>query len=325
MWKKGLLLILVTNLVGIFLTFPAFGKEYPTKPIEVVIPFSAGSSTEINIRLFANTSKKYLGQPLVLICKPGAAAALGAADVVSSKPDGYKILATTHSFFFTTALTQKIPFDPNDLVPLVNIAQFRDGIVVRGDSPWKTLNDLLDYARKNPGKLKWAHSGRGHNTHLFGLIMFKKSGVETIDVPYPGSPEKMAALLGGHIDAATNPLGSIKDLVEARKVKYLVMQSDRRYKDLPDVPSAAELGFPEVVKVTPWITFFVHKNTPEVANKTLFEAFKRTFEDPEFVKQFEKIGEEPKFMGPEALKEALQKSKETVIPILKELGLYIGK
>jgi len=325
MWRKELILILTIFSVGSMLIPPALGGTYPIKPVEFVCPFTAGSSMDLLTRLVAEIAPKYLGQPAIVITKPGAAGSLGAADVIGSKPDGYKIFLTHNSFFGTVVKTQKVPFDPNDLVPIANFMELRLGMFVKGDSQFKNLSDLLDYGRKNPGKLKWGHSGRGLTEHINGVLMFKKAGVEAIDVPYKGSPEKLAAILGGHLDASVGVYGTIKDHVTVGKVRYLVTFSSRRYSVMPDVPSAIELGFPEVSKLTVLVGFYAHKDTPDEIKRTLFDVFKKTYEDPEFKKGFEKVGEEPRFEGPEFMKEAIRNLEEASLPVLKESGLYIGK
>jgi tripartite-type tricarboxylate transporter receptor subunit TctC len=324
MLKKQFILIVVMMLGGAILVQTATGKEFPTKPIEIICPYTAGSSIDLMSRLVADIAPKFLGQPMVVINKPGGAGSVTAADVISSKPDGYK-LATMASFYFgATAKTQKLPFNPDDLAPIANFMEFRFGMMVKGDSPWKTLGDLLDYARKNPGKLKWGHPGRAVSIYMSALLIFRKAGVETLDVPYQGSPQVLASLLGGHIDASTGVYGTVKDHVKAGKIRYLTVYSNQRYSDLPNVPSAVELGFPEAA-IPSFIGLYAHKDTPEAIKQTLMDAFKKTYEDPEFKKGLEKLGEEPRYGGPELMRDAIRKSAEVGVPILKEFGLYVGK
>jgi tripartite-type tricarboxylate transporter receptor subunit TctC len=325
MWRKALVLILVTFSAGGILIQPALGKEYPTNPIEIVVPYPPGAPMDLISRLVADTAPKFLGQSVVVVNKTGAGGSIAAADVIGSKPDGYKIFNTTSIFFAMTTKTQKIPFDPGHLTPLVNVSQGKIGLCVKGDSPWKTFNDLLDYAKKNPGKLRWAHSGRGTADHVPMLLIFRKAGAETIDVPTKGTPEKVVALLGGHVDASFMAWGAVTDHVKAGKIRYLMMLSDQRYSDPSDVPCPAELGYPEVAKIALYNGYYVHKDTPNEVKKILFDAFKKTYEDPEFQKGFEKVGDEPRFEGPEFLKDAIRRTEELSVPILKELGLYVGK
>jgi tripartite-type tricarboxylate transporter receptor subunit TctC len=277
-------------------------------------------------RFVAEIAPKYLGQPITVVNKVGAAGSIAAADVINSKPDGYKIANLYDDFFGITVKMQKIPFDPDYLVPIANIMEVRTGLFVNGNSPWKTLADLLDYARKNPGKLRWAHSGRGIPPHLNVLIIFRKAGVVTNEVPYRGGTEVLPALLGGHVDAATGTHGSFVDHLKAGSVRYLVLYSDHRYRDLPDVPCATELGFPEAGKLGSSLSgYYVHKDTPEKIKETLFDFFKKASEDPELTKRIEKLGEQFTFGGPEFIKRAIKEAEEVGVPMLKELGLYVGK
>jgi len=299
------------------------GENYPTRPIEILCPYSAGSSVDIMIRLVGDIAQKYLGQPMVVINKPGASGTIAAAEIISSKADGYKVVELTNLFFATTTKTQKVPFNISDLEPLVYFIELKHGFSIKGDSPWKTLNDLVEYARKNPGKLKWAHVGRGGPQHLYGSLLFKKAGVETIDVPYKGSPEQIAAVLGGHVDASISTYGPVKDLLKTGRLKYLAVFSNKRYGDPPDIPCVTELGFQEAGELPTLFGLCINKNTPEEIKRTLVETFRKTYETQEFKKGIEKLGEEPRFGGPELMKEAIKRSERVGVPILKELGLYI--
>jgi tripartite-type tricarboxylate transporter receptor subunit TctC len=306
-------------------TNPTLAKEYPAKPIEILCTFTPGSSMDLMARIVSDIAKKYLGQPVVVINKPGASGAIAAADIVTSNPDGYKLLTGTNVFISIVLKTQKIPFDPSDLTPIVSFMEYKLGMAVKSSSPWKTLGELLDYANKNPDKLRWCHPGRGTTLQINTLLIFKKAGIQTIELPYKGSPEMISALLGGHVDASAIVYGAAKEQVKAGNVRYLTFFSDRRYSDPSDVPCAAELGFPEAARLPTLVGLYAHKNTPEEIKKTLFNAFKKTYEDPEFKKGIEKFGEEPRFEGPGFLNETIKKSEEVGTPILKELGLYVGK
>jgi tripartite-type tricarboxylate transporter receptor subunit TctC len=325
MFKKACILILVALSCGGILTQYAQGKEYPTRPVEILVPYSPGTSADITFRLIADMAPKYLGQPVVVVNKPGAGGSLAAAEIIAFKPDGYKLMATTNVFFTITTKTQKIPFDPNFLIPLANFVEYKDGMFVKADSPWKTLSDLLDYGKKNPRKLRWAHSSRGHVQHMFGMLIFRKAGVETVDVPYPGGPEMVTGVLGGHLDAGVASYAGLKGHVMAGKIRYLVLNRDRRYSDPSDVPCAAELGFPEMAKLIAYGGLYCHKDTPEEIKKSLIGAFKKVYEEPEFRKKFEELGNELRFEGPEFVKEAIKKGEEITVPILKELGLYVER
>ncbi len=315
---------------GIFLTGSltanaAADKDFPVKPIEIVCPYTPGSSVDIMDRVVADIAPKYLNQPVMVVNKPGAGGSVAAADVISSKADGYRLVTLSNAFFETTVKTQKIPFDPEDLTPLACFIEYKNGMAVKGDSPFKSFSDLLEYGKKNPGKFRWAHSGRGITTHMAGLLTFRKAGVEAIDVPYKGSPEQMAAVMGGHVDAYCGPYGTTRDQVKAGKLRFLIVFNDKRYDEPAGVPCSLELGFPEASRLKTYFGIYAHKNTPEEIRKILVDAFRKTYEDAAYKKGIEKTGEEPIFGGPEFLKETIRKGQEVGIPVLKELGLYVGK
>jgi tripartite-type tricarboxylate transporter receptor subunit TctC len=313
-------------LVGGLLIQPALGQgEYPTKPIEIIAPYTPGSAGDMTPRLVAETAKKYLGQPFIVINKPGAGGGIAAADVISSKPDGYKVVFLYDMLFITTSKTTKLPYPVNDLEPLANFTQTKLLLFVKGDSPWKTLNDLLDYGKKNPGKIRWATVGRGISSHIDMLSLFKKAGVEAIHISYPGTPEMMAALLGGHIDAADMVYAVSKDQMRAGALRALVAFNNKRFSGLPEIPTALELGFPDSSMLPVLGGLYIHKNTPEKIKRTLMDVLKKVSEDVEFKKGIENLGEELVTGGPEFVKDAIKKGERTAVPILKELGLYIGE
>ena len=160
---------------------------------------------------------------------------------------------------------------------------------------------------------------------MYGLLVFRKAHVETIDVPYKGSPEMLSALLGGHTDGSFMVFGAVSEQVRSGGVKYLLTVGERRYSNLPNVPCAAELGFPEAAKLPTYVGVYVHKDTPEEIRNALFDAMKKTYETAEFKKGFEALGEEPKFGGPDFIRKSIAESERIAVPILKEFNLYLGK
>jgi tripartite-type tricarboxylate transporter receptor subunit TctC len=324
MFRRLLIVILVTLFLGTISVEYSHGKEYPTKPIEFMVVYGPGTKDDLISRLAAEIGKKYLEQPLVVVNKTGAAGTKAVSEIIGSKPDGYKIIYLTTTYLVTTIRTQKISFDPNDfLVPLITLAEVRSGLGVRGDSSSKTLNELLDYARQNPGKLRVGIPNRGSGVHISQLLVFKKAGVEVVEIPYvKGTAELLPALLGGHVDAASIIYSTSQDHIATGKVRLLVTYSDRRYPVTPEIPCSAELGYERLVM---YDGIYVHKDTPEDIKKTIYETFKKICGDPEFKIGIEKMGDASKFEGPEFIREEIRKSKKIGIPIIKELGLYVGE
>jgi tripartite-type tricarboxylate transporter receptor subunit TctC len=324
MFKKLAVIILAGLFLGAVSIQYSYGREYPTKPIEIVVVWGPGTMPDLTSRLAAEIGKKYLKQPLVVVNKSGGSGTVGVSDFIHSKPDGYKIIYLDTPYLVTTIRTQKISFDPNQfLIPLINLAEMRCGLGVRGDSPWRTLDQLLDYARKNPGILRVAIPGRGVTAHICEILIFKKAGAQVNEIPYvKGTAEMLPALLGGHVDAASMIYSTSKGHIDTGKIRLLVTYSDQRYPVTPDIPCAAELGY-ETISMYGGI--YAHKDTPEDIKETLFETFKKIGEDPEFKIGLEKVGDAPKFGGPEFIRESMRKVEKAGIPIIKELGLYVGE
>jgi tripartite-type tricarboxylate transporter receptor subunit TctC len=322
--RVGVLVICLALLSSEAIFQAARGAEkYPTKPIEILSPFTPGGSSDYMARLIAEVGQKYLGQPMVVVNKPGAGGSLAVGEVLSSSPDGYKMVMISNFFLSTTVKTQKVPFDPNNVTPLACFFEYKNAFIVKGDSPWKSLKDMVEYGRKNPKKLKIGHNGRGTTQHLPLVLIFGKSGAEISDIPYKGGPEKLAAVLGGHIDGASEAYTAIQDHVKAGRVRVLVFYSDRRYSVPSDVPCTLELGFAEASKLMTDVGMFVHKDTPEGIKKTLIDACKKIYDDPRFKKGLESFGEEPRYGDPEFMKQSIQSAKDIGVPLIKQLGLYV--
>jgi len=321
MIRKGIVVISVMLALGTVMVRNSHGIDYPTKPVEIVVTWGPGGTSDLVARLIADIGKKYLKQSMFVSNKPGAGGTPAVSDVINSKPDGYKIIYLNNSYFSITSQTQKVAFDPYYLVPLINFTEVRVGLIVKGDSPWKSFAQLAEYAKQNPGKLVWNHAGRGLGNHIVTLLLMRKYGLQTVDIPYKSSPEQLSALLGGHADASSMVFAAVVDHVKAKTVRYLVTYGDRRYSVAPDVPTVIELGS------TSLITFsgiYVHKDTSEDIKRILFEAFKKTYGDPEFKNGMDKIGEGMRFGEPEWIRETMRKDEVIAVPILKELGLYEG-
>jgi tripartite-type tricarboxylate transporter receptor subunit TctC len=322
--KLGVLMIAAVSLI-LFSPQAAQAQAYPTKPVEIVCAWGPGTNSDLVARLIADISPKYLGQPMFVTNKTGATGSTAAADLIASRPDGYKLLANNHPYFATTIHTQRTPFDPHDIAPLANFVSARQGLLARADAPFKTFSDLINHGRKNPGQLKWSVPGRGVTLHMTPMLIFKKEGVTTIDVPYKGGQvEAVTALLGGHVDMSSGFYAGSVEHIKAGKLKFLIYYTDQRYPDSPEVPCAAELGYRDAI-LPAYTGLYIHKNTPEHIKKVLLGACKKIYDDPAFQKGLEKMDADPKWGGPEFLTEAIKTSEAIGVPVLKEIGLYVGR
>ncbi len=324
MTKKMFRIIMLFILLGAFAgNATCNAQAYPNKPIELLIPWSAGGATDIIGRLFAKYASQFLGQPIVVTNKTGAGGILATAELVKSPPDGYKILLQSISFHVIQAKTEKLPFSASMVVPVANLTEGIQGCVVKADSPFKTFNDMIEFGRKNPGKLTWSHAGVGIPPHMAMEAALDKAGVKAVSVPYKGTPEAMAAFLGGHVRAGSMAYSALKDQVAAGKARYLTIYRDKRYEEMPDVPAIAELGFPESSKIRSFFGIYSHKDVPREVVTSLEEVSRKVCAMPEFRNDLNRMAQPLVFLSASELADFIAQAGAQVNPILKKLGLLV--
>jgi tripartite-type tricarboxylate transporter receptor subunit TctC len=296
----------------------ALAAEYPTKPITLVIQFVAGGTTDITGRVLANGTRKVLGQPMICENRPGGGGTVGVTWVANKPADGYTIGLVASSITVAYHMG-KLNFHPiHDLTPLVRWGNYLFGIVVRADAPWKTLQDLIQYAKKNPGKLTYGSPGVGTPVHLAMEELSAAAGVEFIHMPYKGNAEDNAALLGGHIDIISNSSGWAP-LVDAGKFHLLAILSEQRTGRYPQVPTVREAGYDVVIRSHLGVVGPKGLPTPIVAK--LHEAFKKSMEEPEFGEALKKFDMVKYYLGPEEYGEYLREDFDRIGKLVKKLGL----
>jgi tripartite-type tricarboxylate transporter receptor subunit TctC len=263
------------------------GEAFPTRSITLIVPYPAGGATDVVTRPFAEGAKKALGQSVVVENRAGGGGAVGVGAIVGKRPDGYLLSVAVESLHRNSYLN-KLPFDTvTDLTPIIGFSGNLYGILVRPDSPHKTLKDLLAHIKANPGKVSYMASGLGTSGHIAMEELAVKAGnLKLSHVPSKGDQESSAALMGGHVDFISTSSGFIP-LVEAGQLKLLAVYSSKRAKKFPDVPTVNELGY-GVVQEAP-IAVFGPKGMPADVVKTLHDAFKKAMDDPSFVGAMDKF------------------------------------
>lgn len=278
----------------------AAAADYPNHPIEMVVPSSAGGGTDVMARLFAETAKKYMAQPIVVSNKPGASGGIGMTEVQRSAPDGYKVgvliseLAIIPHLGMTKVTT-------NDFIPLGRLNGDPGLIAVRTESPYQSIDDLLAAARKAPGSVSMGNAGSGTIWHLAAAAVEDKTGTKFNHVPYQGAAPSVMALVGGHVDAIAVSPAEIGSFVAAGKVRVLISMADRRLPPPYDkVPTFTEKGTDLVVGT--WRGLGVPLNTPPDVVQTLRELTRKTAEDPAFRDALVKANLQPAYMDGEQFK-----------------------
>jgi tripartite-type tricarboxylate transporter receptor subunit TctC len=284
---------------------PAVAQDYPSKPIEVIVGFAPGGGTDMIARTVADAGQKYVGQPLVVVNKPGASGIIGAQHVASAQPDGYTVLVAGGSETVSTPHYRSIPFSPvDDFEPVIRFMIERLNFYVRTDSPWKTFPDLVADAKKNPDKYSYATAGVGGLHYSTMVVAAKRAGFSMTHVPYKGGAETLAALAGGHVDVAMASPNEAFALVQGGRVRPLATASIERSPTEPNTPTLRELGYD--VYLENQKGFVLPKGTPKPIVQQLHDRLKKVFDDPQFKASAEKLKLELSYLDPEQFRKAMK-------------------
>jgi tripartite-type tricarboxylate transporter receptor subunit TctC len=258
----------------------AQAQDFPNRPITLICPWPAGGSTDTHLRKFAEIAGKYLGQPIIVENKPGAGGMIGPAGMAAAaKPDGYTLSQLTISAFRQPYI-QKVEWDPlRDFTYIIGISGYTFGVVVKSDSPIKSFDDFVAYAKANPGKLSYGSTGLGTSPHLLMEEVAAKTGMQLLHVPFKGNADSTQALMGGHVMAQSDATGWGRH-VDAGTFRLLVTFGEQRARW--GAPTAKELGY-DVVSYSPYGIVGPKGMDPKVV-KILHDAFKKAIDDPEHQK-----------------------------------------
>jgi tripartite-type tricarboxylate transporter receptor subunit TctC len=295
-------------------------QEYPTKPVTLVIPLSAGGSHDLTARAVITVAKKYLGQPIVILNKPGGGGAIGTEAVANAAPDGYTLLLGWPGSSTTLPAVMGRSKGPDDFVPVCLVNYSTTMIVARSDLPYKTFNQFLDWTKANPGKLVFGTTGVWGNTDVAWKQIAKLTGVSAKVVPYDGGGPVVIAFLGDQIDATGMAIAPLLAHVKTGKLRILATLGDKREGNFPDVPTARELGV-DVVNHN-WRGVMAPKGTPRPIVEKLALAFKKMTEDKAVIDMIrEQLGDEMHYKGPEEFAKYWRDEYE----VHKELGKLYKK
>ncbi|HUP98481.1 MAG TPA: tripartite tricarboxylate transporter substrate binding protein [Usitatibacter sp.] len=263
----------------------AGAQDFPNRAITLICPWPAGGSTDTHLRKFAEIAGRHLGQPIIVENKPGAGGMIGPAGMAAiAKPDGYTLSQLTIAAFRQPYM-QKVEWDPiRDFTYIIGISGYTFGVVVKSESPIKSLEEFVAYAKANPGKLSYASTGIGTSPHLVMEEIAAKAGVQLLHVPYKGSADSQQALLGGHVMAQSDSSGWGK-FVDAGTFRLLATFGDQRARW--GAPTAKELGY-DLVFNSPYGIVGPKGMDPRVV-KILHDAFKKAIDDPEHQKVLQQL------------------------------------
>ena len=298
---------------------PVAAAEFPSKPVTLICPWPPGGSTDVSMRVLAETTSKYLGQPVVIENKAGGSGTVGGATMAATaKPDGYTASQIPITIFRLPYM-MKVSWDPlKDFTYIIHLTGYTFGVVVKADSPWKTWNEFIAYAKANPNKVTYATPGAGTSLHITMETIAMRQGIKWIQVPMKGGGETTPAVLGGHVSATADSTGWAPQ-VDAGHLRLLVTWGNQRTKKWPDVPTLKDLGY-GIVSNSPFGIAGPKGMDPKVV-KVLHDAFKKGMEDPAYQKILEKLDMEPFYKNTEDYVKYVKELCEEEKDIVEKLGL----
>ncbi len=287
------------------------------KPIEFVVLFPAGSSADVTARLLAEGMGRQLGTQIVVVNRPGGGGAVGYRYGAAQATDGHHLVWNSNSIS-TTYHTGMLPFDYRAFAPVARVQIETPLLFVRGEAPWKTLRDVVQYAKSNPGKLTVGNSGTGSHTHFSAVWLFRAAGAQVVDVPF-NVAQVVTGLLGGHVDSVVQLPGALAGQVKSGTVRALVALSGERDPFFPQVPTARELGINAVAEL--WRGVVVPKGTPPRVVAKLEDAIRKAVESPEFTRTAEKLLVAPAFLPAAEFGQLVAREDAEIAQAVKALGL----
>jgi tripartite-type tricarboxylate transporter receptor subunit TctC len=273
----------------------ALAQSFPNRPVNLIVPWPPGGTTDVVMRALATATEKHLGQSLVIDNRSGAAGTLGPGHMAANaKPDGYTIAQIPITIFRLPHM-RKTTFDPTkDFTYIIGLTGYTFGVVVRKDAPWKTFPELLADAKANPGKINYGSPGAGTSLHITMEQIAKQQGLTWTHVPFKGNADATAALLGGHIQVVADSTGWAQ-LVNSGELRLLVTWGAGRTKNWPNVPNLKEVGI-DLVSNSPFGIAGPPGMDPAVV-KVLHDAFRKGMEEPSYLAAMEKFDQEPFYLN----------------------------
>lgn len=285
--RSSLLALASWPLAGVPMSASAqAGDSYPNRPVELVVPFGAGGGTDVLARVFAEAAKKHFSQPFTVLNRPGASGAIGLGEVAQSRPDGYKIAMMTLEMVILPHLGIG-KYQPEDFVPIVRLNQDPVVLAVSTQSPWNTIEDLVEAARRNKDGLRFGNAGIGGVSHLAALGLQQKLGVTFNHIPYQGNAPAVVALLGGHIDAVVPSPAEVSSQVAAGKLRVLAVMGDQRLKGFESVPTLKERRID--LSIGTWRGLGAPRGLPADVLAKLSEASMKAAQDPSVKEAMDKL------------------------------------
>ena len=308
------LLVLVIMLSAVGTIFAA----YPERSVKIIIPWSVGGMTDVLTRPIAKWLEDYFDVPFVVENKPGGSGIIGSLLIENAVADGYVFGTTSMSTVSAQYVSPVYPKMEN-VEPLAQAITIPATVTVNADSPWKTLDEYISYAKANPGKIRNSNSGIGASAHISAIVFEDKAGIELNHIPYLAYAEAVVALLGGHVDSTNIPLPDVAPHIEAGKLRMLAIASNERHPDFPDVPTLKELGIDVVMGN--YSGFVAPKGITKEQIKVLEEGIGKALQDPEIRNFLIGAGFQPVYLNAEEFAKKIKDTEDSLDYLVNELGI----
>ncbi len=306
-------------------TYGAHAQTYPSRPVRLVVPFSAGGAADVPGRILTQKLTEALGQQVVVDNRPGAGSTIGADNVAKSPPDGYSLLTISNTHYVSAALYKKLPYDSvTDFTPITQVTSAPNVIVVHPSLPAKSVKELIALAKSKPGKIDYASSGNGSTQHLTGALFCKMAGIEMTHIPYRGSGPATADLLSGQVTVGFPGIAGMLPQIKSGKLRALAVTSAKRSPELPDVPTVAQAGV-KGYDVTAWFGVAGPKGMPRDIVTRLHTEFLKVLKNPDVQKLLLNAGQEPVWQEtPEQFGEMLKVEAAKWARMVQESGATVN-
>ena len=314
-------LLIAATLLVTAMALPVAAQPYPTRPIQFVIPFATGGPTDTAIRVIQPQLAASLGVPVVLVNKPGGGGAVGMDGVAKARPDGYTLAATVRSTLTILPATQPdVTYKISDFAVIGSYAIDSGVILVKAGAPWKTLEEFVDHAKKNPGTVTYGSAGLGTNSYFNMELLQQAYGITLSHVPFNGSGPVKNALLGGHVPIGAAALSAVLSVVRSGDLVALATSAGKRLPVIPSTPTMTEKRQPDA-SLSTWMELYAPARTPKPIVDRLSAALDKTMKDPDVIAAIEKAGLSVEYHDASATLTLVERENEVVTRLAKKLNL----
>jgi tripartite-type tricarboxylate transporter receptor subunit TctC len=315
---------LVFAAFALFLAAPALAQNYPDRPVRIIVPTPAGGPVDVMARLIAAALPASLGQNVIVENKPGAGNTLGSRFVAEAAPDGYTLMVSAASGLIISPIIYKTAgYDAASFAPIALVAETPQLLVINAQLPFKTVAELVAYAKANPGKLNYSTGGSGTLPHLAAELFKKTTGTNIVHVPYKGGGPALTGVMAGEVQMTFDPVATSLPLIKDGKLRALAIAGPKRVAALPDVPTMLESGY-QSFTVGAWTALLAPKGTPAAILAKLNDGVNKALASEQMKSTLAKLGAEPRGGTPQKLAEHMANETKKWKPIVDTLELKVN-